>query len=75
MTFKKLFLTGFFIFAWVVVIILKIAGLSALASFSWWWILIPIWIPIAGLIVLIAGVLIYLFAALLIGIFRYTFNS
>lgn len=31
-------------------IALKLLGLSAVATWSWWWVLSPLWIPIALLI-------------------------
>lgn len=31
----------------LVFIILKIVGVEPIASWSWWWVLSPIWIPIA----------------------------
>lgn len=31
----------------LVFIVLKIVGVEPIASWSWWWVLFPIWIPIA----------------------------
>ena len=38
----------------IVFIALKLAGIGAVATWSWWWVLSPIWIPsVFGLIVAI----------------------
>lgn len=39
---------------------LKLAGIGAVASWSWWWITAPLWIPlgIAGIILLIVGLVV-----------------
>lgn len=38
----------------VVFITLKLLGVSAVATWSWWWVLAPLWIPVA----LVFGILI-----------------
>lgn len=46
----------------VVFITLKLLGVSAVATWSWWWVLAPLWIPV----VLAVGVLIIVTIILLI---------
>ena len=38
----------------IVFITLKLLGVSAVATWSWWWVLAPLWIPVA----LVFGILI-----------------
>lgn len=39
---------------------LKLTGIGAVASWSWWWIMAPLWIPAAlvGIILLIIGLVV-----------------
>ena len=39
---------------------LKLTGIGAVASWSWWWITAPLWIPLglAGIILLIVGLVV-----------------
>ena len=37
----------------IVFIALKLAGIGAVANWSWWWVLSPLWIPIAIALVII----------------------
>jgi len=39
--------------AFVMMLILKLTGYSVVATWSWWWITAPIWLPV-GLVVTIA---------------------
>lgn len=46
----------------IVFIILKITGTTAVATWSWWWVLAPIWIPVA----MILGIMMVAFLFLLL---------
>ena len=37
----------------IVFITLKLAGIGAVASWSWWWVLSPLWIPAVALLFII----------------------
>lgn len=39
----------------VVFITLKLLGVSAVATWSWWWVLAPLWIPVALIIIVIGA--------------------
>lgn len=41
----------------IVFITLKLAGIGAVASWSWWWVLSPLWIPAAVVLLFIILVL------------------
>ena len=48
---------GFFGLLAVVFITLKLAGIGAVASWSWWWVLAPLWMPaLIALVVVIVVV-------------------
>jgi hypothetical protein len=38
----------------IVFITLKLADLTQVATWSWWWVLSPLWIPIAAALVIVA---------------------
>lgn len=41
----------------VVFIILKVTGTTVVATWSWWWVLAPLWIPVAfavGILIIVA---------------------
>jgi len=40
-------------------VIMKLAGIGAVANWSWWWVLSPFWIPAAIIVVIliVAGIL------------------
>lgn len=43
----------------IVFIALKLAGVGVVATWSWWWVLSPLWIPLAlGILVLLAIIVI-----------------
>lgn len=42
----------------IVFIALKLAGIGAVANWSWWWVLSPLWIPIAVALVIIVLLLV-----------------
>lgn len=44
----------------IVFIILKITGTTAVATWSWWWVLAPIWIPVAMILGIMAVAFIFL---------------
>lgn len=48
----------------LIFITLKLAGIGVVATWSWWWVLLPFWIPLAIILTLLAfaGIL-YLIAA------------
>ena len=46
----------------IVFITLKLVGISAVATWSWWWVVSPLWIPLA--IALAVFVVIMIFAGL-----------
>ena len=35
----------------IVFIALKLAGIGAVASWSWWWVLSPLWIPVVAVVI------------------------
>lgn len=44
----------------VVFIILKVTGTTVVATWSWWWVLAPLWIPVVlavGILVIVAIIL------------------
>lgn len=47
----------------IVFITLKLLGVSAVATWSWWWVLAPLWIPVA----LVFGILIIALIIIVIG--------
>lgn len=47
----------------IVFIALKLAGIGAVATWSWWWVLSPLWIPLALVILVLLAI------AVVIGIF------
>lgn len=47
----------------IVFVILKLTGTTAVATWSWWWVLAPLWIPVA----LIFGILIIALIIIVIG--------
>ena len=49
---------GFFGLLTIVFITLKLMGYI---SWSWWWVLSPLWIPLVGLLVTLAVVFIFIF--------------
>jgi hypothetical protein len=49
---------GFFSLLAIVFITLKLMGLTAVASWSWWWVLAPLWLPIT----IVLGILLITFA-------------
>jgi hypothetical protein len=49
----------------IVFLVLKLTGTGMVASWSWWWVTSPLWIPLAILIVFL----------LIIGIFKAIFHS
>jgi len=42
----------------IVFIALKLAGIGAVANWSWWWVLSPLWIPFAVALVIIVVLLV-----------------
>ena len=46
----------------LIFLVLKLAGIGAVANWSWWWVTSPIWIPIALVLLFLGGLA--LFAAL-----------
>lgn len=51
---------GIFTVVFVVFLILKLAGVGEVASWSWWWVTCPLWMPL-----LLAGFLLALTGAML----------
>jgi hypothetical protein len=49
---------GFFSMLAIVFITLKLLGITAVANWSWWWVLSPLWGPIAFVIAIVIFVLI-----------------
>ena len=54
---------GFFGLLGIVFIVLKLAGITEVATWSWWWVLAPLWAPITialcvGLAVLLVFVIV-----------------
>ena len=47
----------------IVFVILKLTGTTAVATWSWWWVLAPLWIPVA----LVFGILIIALIIIVIG--------
>jgi hypothetical protein len=47
---------GFGTILFLIFLTLKLAGIGVVATWSWWWIFSPLWIPISiiGILVLIA---------------------
>jgi hypothetical protein len=35
---------------------LKLAGIGVVATWSWWWVLSPLWIPLALFLLVVAGI-------------------
>lgn len=56
---------GFFGALALVFIVLKLVGVTVVATWSWWWVLCPIWGPFAAWIaVVVVGLIIKWFARL-----------
>lgn len=47
---------GFFGLLGIVFIVLKLAGITEVATWSWWWVLAPLWGPVALLLVVLGVV-------------------
>ncbi len=43
----------------IVFITLKLVGVSAVATWSWWWVVSPLWIPLAIALTVFAVILIF----------------
>lgn len=43
----------------IVFITLKLAGIGAVAAWSWWWVLSPLWLPLAVVLSLFGAVLVF----------------
>lgn len=55
----------------VAFVTMKLAGIGQVASWSWWWVLAPIWLPIAILLGILAIVgIVALIASILSGGFK-----
>jgi hypothetical protein len=46
---------------------LKLAGIGAVASWSWWWVTSPLWIPAAGVLLVLAAYLCLLIVKIIKG--------
>lgn len=55
---------GFFGLLAIVFIILKLMGLTAVASWSWWWVLAPLWLPIT----VVLGILLIIFVIAMVAL-------
>lgn len=47
---------GFFGLLALVFIGLKLAGIGVVADWSWWWVLSPLWVPLAILLAIIGAI-------------------
>ncbi|RAJ92214.1 hypothetical protein LX87_05182 [Larkinella arboricola] len=63
MSFKTLFLIGALEVAFLLALVLKVAGILKL---SWIWVLSPVWLPIAGILLAVVLLVVYLAAVALI---------
>jgi len=54
--------SGFSLILFLIFLILKLAGLGMVATWSWWWVFSPILIPLAAtlIILLIVGIATYI---------------
>lgn len=43
---------GFFTLLFIVFLVLKLAGIGEVATWSWWWVTAPLWLPSAIVIAL-----------------------
>ena len=50
---------GFFGLLTIVFITLKLAGITEVATWSWWWVLAPIWLPTLILVVIFFAILLW----------------
>lgn len=39
----------------LIFLVLKLAGIGVVATWSWWWVFSPLWIPIAFILLLLIG--------------------
>ena len=53
---------GFFSILAVLFIALKLLGVTVVATWSWWWVLSPLWIPITIFVIIL--IIVYLIAHL-----------
>ena len=40
-------------------IVLKVTAISPVAAWSWWWVMSPLWIPVAAFVVAVYAVVIF----------------
>jgi hypothetical protein len=40
--------TGLLEFVFLIFLVLKLTGVGAVASWSWWWVTAPLWLPLAA---------------------------
>ena len=56
----------------LIFLVLKLAGIGQVATWSWWWVTSPLWIPITlGLAIVVVAVLI----AIILGCTKYYTNN
>ena len=53
------------IFAFIVFLVLKLAEIGVVATWSWWWVFSPLWIPFAAVV---AFLIVFLIGYLLVNI-------
>ncbi len=54
----------FVVVVFLILLVLKLAGIGTVAAWSWWWVTLPLWAPFA---VFVAGGVVVFFVALLCG--------
>jgi hypothetical protein len=51
----------------LIFLVLKLTGVGMVATWSWWWVLSPLWIPIAVVLGILLCALVFISLAALIG--------
>lgn len=58
--------------AFLVMFTLKLAGIGVAAQMSWWWVTLPLWLPVAGMALFFAGLAavvgVFMLAALVVSL-------
>lgn len=50
---------GFFGLLALIFICLKLAGVGVVADWSWWWVLSPLWLPLAVVLAIIGAIWVF----------------
>ncbi len=59
---------GLFGMTFIVFLVLKLAEIGVVATWSWWWVTAPLWIPLAFILVVVAAIFAFAGILYLIGL-------